>query len=43
MGVGRSLRKVIWIKPFYRGDENAPILTRPKLVDGHVEPTKETA
>ena len=29
-GVGRMGRKVIWIEPFWRGPEDAPILTRPK-------------
>lgn len=32
IGIGRKGRKVIWIKPFWKGPENAPILTRPKQV-----------
>lgn len=32
VGVGRLGRKVIWIEPFWRGPEDAPILTRPKKV-----------
>jgi hypothetical protein len=31
-GTGRRDRKVIWIEPFWRGGEDAPILTRPKRV-----------
>lgn len=31
-GVGRRDRKTIWIEPFWRGPEDAPILTRPKAV-----------
>lgn len=31
-GVGRTGRKVIWIEPFWRGPEDAPIFTRPKKV-----------
>lgn len=34
IGVGRMGRKVIWVEPYWRGDENAPILTRPKLLAG---------
>jgi hypothetical protein len=30
LGVGRKQRKVIWIEPYWRGPEDAPILTRPK-------------
>lgn len=29
IGVGRAGRKVIWIEPYWRGPEDAPILTRP--------------
>lgn len=32
MGVARSLRKTIWVEPYWRGPEDAPILTRPKLI-----------
>lgn len=32
VGVGRKGRKVIWIEPFWRGPEDAPILTRPKVI-----------
>jgi hypothetical protein len=32
MGIARSLRKVIWIHPYWRGPEDAPILTKPKKV-----------
>jgi len=32
IGVGRSGRKVIWVEPFWRGAEGAPILTKPKKV-----------
>lgn len=31
-GVGRSGRKVIWIEPYWRGPEDAPILARPLRV-----------
>jgi hypothetical protein len=31
-GTGRRDRKVIFIQPFWKGDENLPILTRPKRV-----------
>lgn len=31
-GVGRSERKVIWIEPFWRGPDDAPILARTKHV-----------
>jgi len=30
IGVGRLGRKVIWVVPYWRGDEDAPILSRPK-------------
>jgi hypothetical protein len=33
-GVGRAGRKVIFVEPFWRGDVDAPILTRPKKVSG---------
>lgn len=29
IGVGRSGRKVIWIEPYWRGPEGAPLLVRP--------------
>jgi hypothetical protein len=32
VGIGRLQRKVIWIQPFWRGPEDAPILTRPKAI-----------
>lgn len=32
VGVGRSARKVIWIEPYWRGPEDAPILARPHHV-----------
>lgn len=32
VGLGRSGRKVIWIEPYWRGPEDAPILTRPYKV-----------
>jgi len=35
-GVKRSLRKVIWIEPFWRGPEDAPILAKTEVKD--VEP-----
>lgn len=37
IGVGRTGRKVVWIEPYWRGPEDAPILTRPKLVDPRKE------
>jgi len=32
IGVGRRNRKVIWVEPYWRGPEDAPILTKPKRV-----------
>lgn len=32
IGVGRAGRKVIWVEPYWKGPEEAPILTRPKKV-----------
>lgn len=32
IGVGRSGRKVVWIEPYWRGPEDAPILTHPYQV-----------
>jgi hypothetical protein len=32
IGVGRRGRKVIWVHPYWRGPEDAPILTKPKEV-----------
>lgn len=29
IGVGRTGRKVIWVEPYWRGDEDAPILVHP--------------
>ncbi len=34
MGVSGSARKVIWIEPYWRGPEDAPILARPYRVGG---------
>lgn len=34
IGIGRLGRKVIWVQPYWRGPEDAPILTRPKLLTG---------
>lgn len=33
IGIGRGGRKVIWIEPYWRGPEDAPILVRPHKVD----------
>ena len=33
-GPKNSLRKVILISPYFKGDENAPILSRPKMIQG---------
>jgi hypothetical protein len=32
VGIGRSGRKVIWVEPYWRGPEEAPILSRPYSV-----------
>lgn len=32
IGIGRSARKVVWIEPYWRGPEDAPIMTRPYAV-----------
>lgn len=32
VGIGRGGRRVIWIEPYWRGPEEAPILTRPRRV-----------
>jgi len=32
IGVGRTGRKVIWVEPYWRGPEDAPILARPYAV-----------
>lgn len=32
VGLGRGGRKVIWVQPYWRGPEEAPILVRPKWV-----------
>lgn len=37
VGVGRLSRKVIWIEPYWRGPEDAPILVRPHRVGGGLE------
>lgn len=34
IGIGRNGRKVIHVEGYWRGDENAPILTRPQKVSG---------
>lgn len=34
VGVSRAGRKVIWVEPYWRGPEEAPILVRPYRVDG---------
>lgn len=34
IGVGRTGRKVIWVEPYWRGPEEAPILARPYRVGG---------
>jgi len=33
-GPGHSLRKLIWIEPFWKGPKDAPILVRPHHVEG---------
>src|SRR5579875_2205538 len=35
IGVGRTGRKVIWVEPYWRGPEDAPILARPYKVGGN--------
>jgi hypothetical protein len=32
VGVARGGRKVIWVEPYWRGPEDAPILARPRLI-----------
>jgi len=32
IGIGRSGRKVIWVQPYWRGPDGAPILTHPKRI-----------
>jgi hypothetical protein len=34
IGIGRGGRKVIWVQPYWRGPEDAPILTRPRHLGG---------
>jgi hypothetical protein len=34
IGVGRNGRKVIWVEPYWRGPEDAPILSRPRVIGG---------
>lgn len=34
VGIGGRGRKVIWLEPYWRGPEDAPILTRPKHIGG---------
>ncbi len=31
-GVGRAERRTIWVQPYWRGPEDAPILTRPHVL-----------
>lgn len=38
VGVGRTGRKVIWIQPFWRGPDDAPIFTHPKQLAGGERP-----
>ena len=33
-GPGRSLRKQIWVQPYWKGPENAPIAVRPHVLNG---------
>ena len=33
VGTARAARKVIWIEPYWRGPEDAPILSRPYMVE----------
>lgn len=33
-GERNTARKIVWIQPFWRGPEDAPILTRPRLLTG---------
>ena len=32
IGVGRTGRKLIWVQPYWRGPEDAPILVRPRRI-----------
>lgn len=34
VGIGRTGRRIIWIEPYWRGPEDAPILARPHMVGG---------
>jgi len=34
VGIGRTGRRVVWIEPYWRGPEDAPILARPYSVGG---------
>jgi hypothetical protein len=34
VGVGRLGRKKIWIKPFWKGKADAPILTHARRIEG---------
>lgn len=34
VGVGRNGRRVIWVEPYWRGPEDAPILARPLRIGG---------
>lgn len=42
VGVSRSGRRVIWVEPYWRGPEDAPILARPYQIGGAVIPSKPT-
>lgn len=33
-GPDRSLRKVLWIQPHWKGDDDAPVLVRPRVIGG---------
>ncbi|HEX8795469.1 MAG TPA: hypothetical protein VF765_31180 [Polyangiaceae bacterium] len=37
VGAGRIGRKVVWIEPYWRGPEDAPILSRDRIVGARVE------
>jgi hypothetical protein len=42
VGVARGGRKVIWVEPYWRGPEDAPILARPHMVKAATEFTSAT-
>lgn len=37
VGLGRSGRKVVWVEPYWRGPEDAPILARPYRITHRME------